>query len=118
MRQAQNDMPQAIALYLEGLGLLRDLEQEERDLTLDCLLGLAQSYRANQESFKAALVLGVHSRILEDIEPGPEVVDATAEDEKRVRQALGEAAWASAIAEGEEMMLDDLLVALARRRAG
>lgn len=115
MRQEQNDSTQAIALYGEGLGLLRDLEEEERALVLACLAGLARSYHAAHESVKAALVLGTYERIQQEVDPTADLLDLTEQDQKKIRRVIGERAWAEATTQGQAHSIDDLLIALARR---
>lgn len=115
MRRAQNDPAQAIALYLEELGLLRDLEEDERELVLACLVGLTEALYATEEHYKAAQVIGAYER-LEPAEPSPRSGDVIqASTRASLRRMLGDARWARATTEGRSMNADDLLLALSKR---
>lgn len=109
IRFAQQDTRQAIALYLEELGLLRDLEQEERELVLECLAGLAQALYLSGEPFQAAQIVGAYEHINTD-SAFPQITD-----QNSIRAVLGQAEWARATAQGRVMSVEDLLHALARR---
>lgn len=114
VREQQNDAGQAVALYIEGLGLLRDLE-EEQDLALACLAGLAEALYDSGEFVKAAQVIGTYQAML--AETGA-VSEISAERQDLVRRRLGDAAWTSATAQGRGMSIEDLLLALSKRKLG
>jgi tetratricopeptide (TPR) repeat protein len=112
MRQQQNDAAQAIALYMEGLSLLRDLE-EEQDLALACLAGLAETFYDVGEFVKAAQVIGTYHAMQAETDATDEISSA---HQDLIRQRLGEPGWVTATAQGRGLSIEELLLALAKRK--
>lgn len=114
LRQRQSDSDHAIALYLEALGLLRELEYDETELVLDCLAGLSEALLLAGEVYPAALAIGAHERLwLETRGKGWELPTAHLD---AVRTILRESDWARATDSGRVMSLDEFLGAVSKRK--
>lgn len=115
MRQKQGDPGHAISLYLEALSLLRDLESEETELVLDCLIGLAQALYASKEVYQAAQAIGAHERLAAESKVRTPKVPAN--QITAARTVLGETDWLRATDSGRAMTLDEFLAEVSKRKA-
>jgi predicted ATPase len=112
LRQAQQDPEQAVGLYLEALGALRDLENEESELTLSCLAGLAQALYESDKVQQAAQAVGAYEQMAEQFSASSDTTELSTETVAEIREILGEREWLKATATGRALAPEELPAAL------
>jgi tetratricopeptide (TPR) repeat protein len=109
LAQAQGDYARAVALHRESLAVFRDLGQK-RDSLL-CLEGLAWVAEAQEHARRSAVLYGAVAALREATGAQVPPLDRAryAQSVDRVRDRLGEAAFAEAWSEGHAMPLEQAI---------
>lgn len=118
IKQQQADFQGAVKLRVESLNLVRRVEQEEKELVVEALIGLAGSLHHAGKGYQAAQVLSAAESRLDSLDSNPALQTQYHRDWEVLHAQLDKTVWDRAWDEGQTISLAEIVAVNSPQAAG